>query len=210
MTTTRPKDNIIERNVAKFMDEYFWKKIAQAKHLSFERVTDKRRQWRGQDIVIGDIVIDEKAKVKSCINEILEHPSFELQNITSTGTLVDGWFMKNNDTHIYAFIAVFSSVKSPYDISFDNIEHLNVMLVNKSEVKKLVHQYDSEENIINAIDYLRDDYRNSYTFSHNMYHLTKSPQFAEQPINLVLKRELLENIKTTKIFNVYRDRIQKA
>ena len=28
MTTTRPKDNIIERNVAKFMDEYFWKKIA--------------------------------------------------------------------------------------------------------------------------------------------------------------------------------------
>ena len=210
MTTTRPKDNIIERNVGKFMDEYFWKKIAQDKNVSFERVTDKRRQWRGQDVVIGDIIIDEKAKVMNCMNKILECPSFELQHISSIGTLVDGWFMKNNDTHIYAFIAVFSSVKSAYDISFDNIEHLNVMLVNKSEVKKLVHQYDSEENIINAIDYLRDDYRNSYKFSHNMYCLTKSPWYAEQPINLVLNRELLENIKTTKTFNIYRDRIQKA
>ena len=210
MKTTRPKDNIIERNVAKFMDEYFWKKIAQDKNVSFERVTEKRRQWRGQDVVIGNIIIDEKAKVMNCMNEILKSPSFELQHISSTGTLVDGWFMKNTDTHIYAFIAVFSSVKSAYDISFDNIEHLNVLLVNKSEVKKLVHQYDSEENIISAIDYLRDDYRNIYKFSHNMYCLKKSPQYAEQPINLVLNRELLENIKTTKTFNIYRDRIQKA
>ena len=67
MTTTRPKDDIIEHNVAKFMDEYFWKKIAQDKHLSFERVNDKYRQYRGQDVVIGDIIIDEKAKVKNCI-----------------------------------------------------------------------------------------------------------------------------------------------
>lgn len=211
MTTTRPKDDIIEHNVAKFMDEYFWKKIAQDKHLSFERVHDKYRQYRGQDVVIGDIIIDEKAKVKNYINKILNCPSFELQHIGSTGTLVDGWFMKHTDTHIYAFIAVFSSAKSEYDISFDNIEHLNVMLVNKAEVKKLVHKYDTEENIRSAVDYLRDDgYDIRYKFSHKMYWLTKSIQYVEQPINLVLKRELLENIKTTKTFNVYKDRIQKA
>ena len=211
MKTTRPKDNIIERNVGKFMDEYFWKKIAQDKNVSFERVTDKRRQWRGQDVVIGDIIIDEKAKVINCMNEILKTPSFELQHIGSTGTLVDGWFMKNTDTHIYAFIAVFSSVKSAYNISFDNIEHLNVLLVNKSEVKKLIYKYDTEENIRRAVDYLRDDdFEIKYKFSHDMYWLKKSTQLKEQPINLVLKRELLENIKTTKIINVYKDRIQKA
>lgn len=209
--TTRQKDYIIERNVAKFMDEYFWKKIAQDKNVSFERVNDKSRQYRGQDVVIGDIIVDEKAKVKNCMNSILKYPSFELQHIGSTGTLVDGWFMKNTDTHIYAFIAVFSSAKSEYDISFDNIEHLNVMLVNKSEVKKLVHKYDTEENIRSAVDYLRDDgYDIRYKFSHKMYWLKKSTQYDEQPINLVLKRELLENIKTTKTFNIYKDRIQKA
>lgn len=209
--TTRPKDYIIERNVAKFMDEYLWKKIAQKKNIQFERVTDKQRQYRGQDVVVGNVIVDEKAKVMNCMNKILECPSFELQNIGSTGKLVDGWFMKQTDTHLYAYIAVFSSAKTEYDIQFDNIDHLNVMLVKKSEVKDFIHKYDTEENLKNAIDQLRDwQYENRYRFGHNMYWLKKSTQFDEQPINLVLKRETLESLKSTKTLNVYKDKIQKV
>lgn len=209
--TTRQKDYIIECNVAKFMDEYLWKKIAQKKNIQFERVTDKQRQYRGQDVVIGNVIVDEKAKVKNCMNEILMYPSFELQHICSTGKIVDGWFMKQTDTHLYAYIAVFSSAKTEYDISFDNIDHLNVMLVKKSEVKDFIHKYDTEENLKNAIDQLRDQqYENKYRFVHNMYWLKKSTQFDEQPINLVLKRETLESLKNTKTLDVYKDKIQKA
>lgn len=209
--TTRQKDYIIECNVAKFMDEYFWKKIAEKKNISFERVTDRQRQYRGQDVVIGNVIVDEKAKVKNCMNSILMYPSFELQHIGSTGTLVDGWFMKQTDTHLYAYIAVFSSAQTEYDISFDNIDHLNVMLVKKSEVKEFIHKYDTEDNLKNAVDYLRDDeYENRYRFGHNMYWLKKSTQFDEQPINLVLNRAVLESLKTTKTFDVYKDKIQKA
>lgn len=211
MTSTRKQDYIIEQNVAAFMDEHFWKKIAALKHVQFERVKDRQRQYKGQDVVIGKTVVDEKAKVKNCLNSILMYPSFELQHIGSTGDLVDGWFMKQTDTDLYAYIAVFTSAKSEYEITTDNIDHLNVMLVSKKEVKELVHKYDNEQNIQQAVDILRDDeFDTRYRFGHGMYWLKKSTQFQEQPINLVMNRAVLESLKSTKTFDIYKDKIARG
>lgn len=204
--TTRSKDNIIEREVAKFMDQYLWQKLAKSKQTKASRVSSFDLQVKGVDVKLGNMCIDEKCKFHGLLNKILQYPSFEVSFRNRAGDIQDGWFVKEDSitTH-YAFIAVFADTDDEYNISFDNIQKLNVLLLKKEEVIGMV-----EDDIKADAESLRDimlEERQSY--DHRKYWLKMSSKLYEQPINLVTTRKQLLSLPSTREIEVTRTSVKR-
>lgn len=209
--SNRDKDVKIEKAVAAFLDAHFYSKEAEAFKTHFERITDKDLQIRGVDVVFGgNVKIDEKAKVlNGMLNIILQYPSVEISFIDRSGREQDGWFVrKDNLTDYYLFVAVFSPVIDPYELTADNIVKLNLLFVKKSEICGYLKEKNS--NIMDAARLLRKiDYDNKIHFAHNEFHLKRTDFYAEKPINLVFHRNILKSFKSSREFLVQKGEIKK-
>lgn len=191
--------------VGRFMDEYFYSKLGE----EWKRVADSELQQRGVDVVFGDCKIDEKVKVKDgYLNRILEYPSFELSFVNRYLKRQLGWFVdKNNITDYYAFIAVYTDANGEYSISSDNIDHLNVLFVNKIEIM----QYVLDNNIDLGADIRElagEDMGDRLEHPGTGIHIKLSTQFSEKPINMVVRRNILYGLDSTREFDIHRNFIQ--
>ena len=75
----RKLDNLIEHNIANFLDENFWSKFPHG----FIRQTEKKYQFSGIDVTLIcknnlSINFDLKSKIYGCLNSVLQYPSFEI------------------------------------------------------------------------------------------------------------------------------------
>lgn len=191
--------------VGRFMDEYFYSKLGE----EWKRVSDSELQQRGVDVVLGDCKIDEKVKVKDgYLNRILEYPSFELSFVNRYLKRQLGWFVdKNNITDYYAFIAVYTDANGEYSINSDNIDHLNVLFVNKIEMM----QYVLDNNIDLGADIRElagEDMGDRLEHTGTGIHIKLSTQFSEKPINMVVRRSILYRLDSTREFDIHRNFIQ--
>ena len=204
--TTRRKDTKVEKEVAEFMDQFLWKKLAAHKNIVTKRITDKELQLKGVDVQLGGMNIDEKCKFHGLLNQILQYPSFEVSFIDSAGNIQDGWFVKdNNITTHYAYIAVFADTDNEYNITFNNIQKLNVLIIKKAEVKKML-----EDDLVKDAEELRDlMFEDRKTYSHRKYWLKISNNLFEQPVNLVTTRKQLLNLESTREIEVTRTTIKR-
>lgn len=211
MKTTREFDSQVEKNISRFMDEYFYK------NFPYERVQDKKRQLQGIDVCLNGINIDEKVKFKGgFLNKILNYPSFEISFRNRKFEIQDGWFVKKDlKTDYYAFIAVFGEkIKDDKDLlEYENIDYLDVLLIKKQDVLDYVGDLDV---IIKNAEELRKnfqhycDFGNKFRFKMGKFYLTLSRQFFEQPVNLVLKRSVIEKFQHSKHYIIRKNGFEKV
>lgn len=203
--TNRKKDSILSEYVGQFMDEYFYSRLDE----EWRRNTDTVLQRRGVDVVFGDSNIDEKVKIRGgYLNTILAFPSFELSFVNRNLKRQTGWFLDTDSlTDYYAFIAVYSDAKDEYSVNYDNIDHLNVMFVNRIQVMKYV--LASGINLGKDMKELATETMGD-RINHpgTGIHIKMSMQFSEKPINMVVRREILYKLDKTREFDVHRNFIQ--
>lgn len=211
----RSADMVLEENLAAYADRYFFDRLSNL--YTYERIpwddTESRmRQLRGEDVILhrrnlGDMIIDEKAKVYGLVNKVLSYPSFEiLCKDKNLGKFFESWFVspKNTTTH-YAMISIASDKDERSLLSGD----INCMVYALINVRKLKDWLQEETG--RTLDQMKDDAWNLLeSYSNNpcpdyrdeslvykkdilgkAIYLKISPRKWEMPVNLVVKREYL-------------------
>ena len=228
--TRREKDCHIEKICADFADRFYFDKwTAENLSLSYERVTDKERQFKGEDLLLkkdGRIIarVDEKAKTYKCLNEVIGWPSFEITFLNRAGERSAGWFAnpESTTTH-YAYVSIASkkSVEpgNEWELEEPDISRMVYAFVNSAKLKKRICDETGKamEDLVKDADALVYEYETCLIPDDSMLrrrygdciHLTYSPRMKEKPVNLVVRRDWLRrNGLITEIY-VDRDRYEK-
>lgn len=188
--TNRKNDMARELEVEKFLDKYVYSDEAFARK---ERITDKEKQIQGHDIILTipqrdliGITVDEKAAITRWDSE-LKTFILELSFLNRYGQPMDGWFVDKHKTNThYAFIWLRATKK---DFTCDDIYQLDYALVSKDKIKEYlarwgcnIEQLKRNAEVIRERGYVKKDFSRPF-------HLSYSPQFGEQPINIVVPKE---------------------
>lgn len=196
-------DISLECKIGDFVFENFWSKLG-----AKERVNDKWLQIRGVDVKVGDWNVDEKvkyydSKTKGFMTELLRYPSFEISFENQSGVLQKGWFMNSeNITTHYAFIQPFSIQPDPKKFTIRDLTKVNLLLVKKSDmdVFKKAHDLELESSELRSSFKTTNERRRRFPGLN--YWLTYTPTFHEQPVNLVVPRDVLKALPNTREFEI--------
>ena len=193
--STRENDIKYEKAAAEFLDKHLYPMYG-----AFARAKDKATQLKGIDLKIltkagTTLLVDEKLKVYNCLNQTLENISFEL-SFKKGKQLIDGWFVQDNMTQVYAFVNLFGSkLKELKDIKCENIEKAKVLFVGKKSLRSM---FDLEK--LKLVDQkLRKalGYKPRFQIAPDIW-VVRSNQLKEDPVNLVIRRKLLLECKLAK------------
>ena len=214
----RKLDNLIEHNIANFLDENFWSKFPNG----FIRQTEKKYQYQGIDVTLLtknslSVNFDEKAKIYNCLNSVLQYPSFEIQFVNRAGVVQPGWFCQKLSTDYYSFIGVYT-VNENNDInclsSANSISACDVLWCKKQEVIDFVQQTTSLNDLWNDAKELRNESKSLGGSKNRKYYknfwLTHSTSLFEKPVNLVMPRNTLKNFKSSCNFVVRKNEIKRV
>lgn len=173
--------------VEKFLDKYLY----QGKQ---KRITDKKQQLAGIDVIFEDKKIDEKAAINYMENQ-LETYSFELEFTDRYGNIRDGWFLdsaKVNDYYLLIYLEGNSRLTNIYDIT--KIEYILVRkdkireLLNKIKIKKKIKSFKYKESKFGLYQQLL-----YYEYDNKRYKLKlkRSNKLIEEPLNIIIPKPLL-------------------
>ena len=219
----RKRDVQCENLCAAYVDKYFYSRLPTMTYERVDgslNEESKQRQIVGEDVVLRDAngnvrcVIDEKAKIQGHLNDVLTYPSFEIIRRPipdSRHTL--GWFSHpvSNTTH-YAMISIGTNREvapyQEYTLNESDITCAVYGLICKKDLVAWVKEqtFKSIEEITNdayqlfhewktnpqrqkwgAVKVYRQDWRGKYI------HLKLSATNDNQPVNLVIRRDVLRN-----------------
>lgn len=214
----RKVDNLIEQNIASFLDDNFWSKFP----YGYKRQTEKRYQFAGIDVTLASksdlsIHFDEKAKIYGCLNSVLQYPSFEISFINRAQEIQTGWFCQELSTNYYAYIGVYASTNEINDLSCNNvISACDMLWVKKQDVIDCVQQTSQLSDLQYDAQELRNESelmgmtKNRKRYSNSNFWLTYSGQLYEKPVNLVMQRSALEKLKNSKHFFITKNKISRV
>lgn len=183
--------------VEKFLDKYLYKGTQ-------KRITDKKQQLAGIDVIFEDKKIDEKAAINYMENQ-LETYSFELEFTDKYGIVRDGWLVdsKKENTH-YLLVYIKGNPKLE---KIEDIKQINYILIrkdtlrelmNKIKLKKKARYFKYREKTVGLSQDLI-----YYTYNNVKYKLKlrRSRQLIEKPLNIIIPKPLLIELseKTGKI-----------
>lgn len=227
----RRTDERCERVCAAYADRYLFSRL----HYMEERITGRdaasvQLQKTGGDLVLRNAggkviaVIDEKAKVRGHLNDVITFPSFEIVRRPAPGTHhTPGWFAHpvSCTTH-YAMISVATDRQvekgHEHELSEGDITCMVYALVSKKELtdwvkretfKSIREIEDDARNLVfewnaspnrppwGAVKVYREDWRGKYLY------LKLSADKDGQPVNLVIRRDVLRNAEL--IHEIYVD-----
>lgn len=203
MASQKAKNDFsLERKIGDFVFENFWSKLG-----AKERVNDKWLQIKGVDVKVGDWNVDEKVKYydgkRGFMTELLRFPSFEISFVNQSGSLQKGWFVnpENITTH-YAFIQPFSIQSDPKKFTIRDLTKVNLLLVKKADmdVFKKAHDLELESQELRESFKFTNERRKRFPGLN--YWLTYTPTFNEQPVNLVVPRDVLKALPNTREFEL--------
>lgn len=186
--------------------------------IQYNRCNDRKNQILGSDLIAQNLSkkynIDEKCAT-DCSNRDLKTFALELSaeicdknTRISTGKRVDGWFIKNNQTDIYAFAYV--RANSREDLCNNNITRFEVLFVKKqklikyiskiigtpSEIKKLEENFRNEVLGGKFAGYGEKKYKKTINKD---FTLCWSTHLAESPVNLLISKSLLRKLSFKKV-----------
>lgn len=211
----RSQDMRAEQKLGEFMDSYFYSKL-QSKDgspLSFSRKSDKDSQLKGIDICIEiggkSMLIDEKASVYYS-NVMIPTFAFEIDSMQKGHTEpVEGWFV-NDDLQTEYYMLIWPNVKCVQngdkwvrkDIKFlkkDDFTIVEAMLIDKTEMRNMLEQNGfDKERLLEYARRLRKIHSNEQSKKEEqLFENVKiifSGQLAEKPINLVIRKEMLQKM----------------
>ena len=204
----------------RFMRIYYYSKLinSDGSKVKSEYISDESRQKQGVDVILlrdqKKYVIDEKAQLDYIYNADGPLNTFSLELLSSASGNI-GWFINDKlRTEYYMFIWPHADGRL---ISVNDIEYAHYALVERSRLKKkLEREYLSmgglleyavklsEGNLKGAIEQFNKLYYKDSPFDNNAYLVfTKEPSDAkkgkvEKPVNLVVKKTLIEKIAEEK------------
>lgn len=219
MKLQRNDETRVEKCVGKWLDDHFYNNTEIFD--GTERVIDLARQVAGIDVVAkqGDNVlnIDEKVKYYKALNTTIETIGFELVRTIRDVRRTPGWFVdsQSRTTH-YSLLSLYLKDRSedPKAITYDNIDYIVNLIVNAREIKELFANYLStlpfsykelidivmngpgDKVLPDGMTYKSDDYKARLFLTKDMW-ITYSKTFREQPVNLVVTRNLLKSLSKT-------------
>ena len=205
------EDERREAIVNQFMRLYHYSKMynSDGTNVKTQYVKEGERQKRGVDVIYSlnekDYIIDEKAQTDYIYREDGPLASFALELLNSRSGN-EGWFVKDGlETEYYMFLWPHAD-EEVKDAS--NIEYVEYDLVEKSKLKDFVKsRYTSDERLSEyakkiSTGTLEDTSTNSgkvyyknAPFDQEGY-IVYSPQKYEKPVNLVIKKPLIDEIAT--------------
>ena len=216
---SRAEDVRIEQVCGRFLDKHFYAKLG----CKFERNAELSSQYLGVDVTVwsehGTFVIDEKVKYYGSTNKPISCPSFELTRRDRAGRRGVGWYASEKQlTNTYLFITPFlAEGDQPEQITDDNLSALQVLIAPKKAVSQLVQNHGlSDMDLLERAESLAqiDDLnwqRKAYDrIAANKLWLTYSAGLREQPVNMVVPRDVLKQLKGVADLFVTKDGIKRV
>lgn len=221
------RDTAIEQIAAGFLDTNFYPSFSLKAKVS--RHSDTWHQFGGVDVSINATNFDEKCKCYGCLNTVLQYVGIECSILNKAQNVTDGWFMNDSlSTDYYSFIGLSASVNDVNQLTSESqVSAADVLWVKKEDIKDYIEKYTALNSIKLDAENLRiesDNIENGdecyaslptclgYTkakdgkyrqkYPHGKFWLTYSSHMHEKPVNLIMQREVLEQLPHSKHFIV--------
>ena len=184
----RQQDCSVEQMASKVLDQYYTRQ-----GIRFERVTDKERQIKGIDLILfsksgRSIKIDEKAKYRGLQTEgaQLNSYSFEVTRLCADMKRRIGWFVdKKIETDYYCYVF-------PKLYNGNIKKNMQVDLFSKKDIIAIIQQ-ETTLDYIEQVAHMMDVKGTKLTkFKNFALYRTPAYKLPEEPINIVMSRELIE------------------
>lgn len=200
----RKNDSIVEREIAKFLDEKLYSDKTLFKE--FARTDDKEEQISGSDVVLSTSdgvlyrkVVDEKVAARYANTE-LNTFSLELSFIGRNGDKRCGWFIDSTKTTKYYLFGWIKKADIPYNkecnryntdlITKDNIKEIDWALVSRQKIMDFLEDKGwtldrlalQDKKIREQGKVKTKEFINDVSFRY-------SDSYVEKPINILLKKE---------------------
>lgn len=202
----RKEDVRLADLISEFLDKHFYPKYT----TNFERVTDKKRQCEGIDVIFdinGKHYLCDEKNGGSRINTNLRTFSLELSFIDRSGARRTGWLLnENNVNDSYLFIWT-DKADSEKPRSISEIHNVEIALVQKKKIKEYLKETaclddtairSMNESIVNYPDTMKhalfSDSFGKRKYSISGITVCHSTQLYEQPLNIILPREVYRKI----------------
>ena len=202
----RNEDTRLEGIVNEFLDKYYLSQFDKA-----EWVKSRDVQVKGVDIILtseklglDNVNVDIKSAVKYS-DRYLATYSLELSFIGRGYKERTGWFI-NDELYTEYYLLLYPRSEKHYtDIqTVDDIDYIDYYLVKKDDLKKFFASrgYD-KERLLDVCASMREELGDSNrkiireSDSEN-FHFSLTGYLAEQPINVVVKRQVYEKYATSK------------
>ena len=203
-----------------FMRLYYYSKLlnSDGTDVESEFINDESRQKQGVDVILSRdkkrYIIDEKAQMDYIYRNDGPLGTFALELLNSSSGKV-GWFINDDlETEYYMFIWPHADGRL---VSVDNIEYAQYALVEKTRLKGLIeNRYQNADRLREyalrlsrgglegAIEQYNRSYYKRPPFDENAYLVyTREPTEddngkVERPVNLVVKKTLIEGVAEDK------------
>ena len=193
--SNRPDDNVSERALDDFLTRCFYKK----EFNKIEPITDETRQLLGIDVIADSLIIDNKGMLdKKYLNNpsssfCLEICSYSLKSLQ----YYLGWFLdkeKLTDHYLFVWLPDVDVPSGQYLTNSKQINKIEVMLVNREEVHKMVNKYISDEDLKTKAKYMISNNINRLGIPSTSMRLVKSSNKAEAPVVLVVPKFMYKKI----------------
>ena len=199
--STRSKDQISTAAIDAFMSRFFFRK----EYGQHEIVTDRERQLKGIDVIVGNMNIDCKAmSAPGYINNPVPTFAQEIWSYSSnTNCYYEGWFINQSleTTHyMYIWIPEADVPKGGYITDSRQIKRLEVMIVDSTALHNMIYGYANRERIRDYGWRMIERKINEKVVLPEFSSLRglapwfrRSGQLQEGPVNLIIPKKLLQN-----------------
>lgn len=196
-TTLRGMDTSVDNEISRFLDNRFYP----TNTTNFKRFGDVETQMAGIDVQfdfkeLKNILVDEKAAAHY-INKDIPTFAFEL-DFLARGEIVPGWFYDEAKKTEYYLCSWIKATKDRY-IKAEDITELDIILLDrKALINKLATFGLTSETAAQISREIRTAaiYGVQKKDTRLPFYFFFSSNLAEQPINVIVRKQLLKEIAT--------------
>lgn len=194
-----PYDVAFEQVMASYLDHHLYFNPLFSEH---HRVTDADLQNKGVDVILTSnefglvsSKVDEKCAAHHC-NEDMQTFAFELYYKKKEVEHI-GWFIDpSKETQAYMLVWPFvkSSLGRGYikSIKEEDITGVRYLIVKREKLAAYFNKRGfSYERLLSEAKTIFTNPSTQIDTNYSQFHYSKSPKYAESPVNLVVKREIL-------------------
>lgn len=197
----RIMDESAIKELEKYLDKVFYPNIQGLS--KFKRNDEVELQFKGVDVIAewkGKLVyIDEKAQI-SYLNHNRPTFAFELATKNRQGKYMDGWFLaEDNMTDMYNLIFpnTIDLSLTKENVRAEDFINVECLLIEKVKLQNWLTEHRISKDTLKKIAYqLQTGMAKASDFGGISFHYAYSPHLKEAPVNLVVKKKLLEELAT--------------
>ncbi len=202
-------ENKQERVITEFLSKYMYGKV----YPEHEVITDKQMQAQGADVMLPTINGPEYHDIKAQASKLyINKPQamFAMELLADKGgNEVVGEFLRNDImAHVYVLVWVNRSKVNTYGYiaEAEDIEELEVMFLDRQELKDFINTYFYDEALYQQARKMRAK-GDTRVFPNDAMYFVYSPALNTRPVQLAIKRWALERC-AYQHFKVTKDGVQ--